>query len=290
MGSQISFQTPQQLSRLDWLAASAMFVFPLISTAIHFTTIDLPNWMGIPLLVIFLGIIAFALVLTVIRGLPRWSLSYFGLVLTIMVFYSLGIILWGLFFYPAWMLIFGPMDSWSLPVRLLYGGLMNAFTWFLVLSIALILVTILRHWSKIHTLWQHIREDWTQLSFLVYGGFVFYIWLTFDEYQQEYPWLFAAFASLAVGAWLHLLAKSKTTRILALIGGVTAAMWIVAIAKWNLVPMQNWPVNLEAERVYEPLAALGSWIATSMALIAPALLNLLPPSPSPIIDHGITST
>lgn len=289
MRSQIRLEEFRPQSWVDWLAASAIFIFPLISAAIHFTAIYLPNWMGISLVVIFLGIIAFALVLAVIRGLPRWSLPYVGLVLTIMVFYSLGIALWGLLFYPAWMLIFGPMNSWSLPVRLLYSGLMNAFTWFLILSIALILVALLRHWPRVQALWQHIRDDWTHLSFLAYGGLVFYIWLTFDEYQHEDPWIFAAFTGLAIGAWLHLLTKSKTTRILALVGGVTAAMWVVALGKWNLVPMQTWPVNLEAERLYETLAAISSWIVIIMVLLAPVLLNLLPPSHSPMVDEGITS-
>ena len=43
---------------------------------------------------------------------------------------------------------------------------------------------------------------------------------------------------------------------LALVGGATAAMWIVSIGKWILVPMQNWPVHLESERLFEPLWAL----------------------------------
>jgi len=283
MGPQVGFEEPKRLSKLDWLAASAIFIFPLISTFIHFNAIYLPNWLSLFLLVIFLGSIAFALILAVIRGLPRWSLPYVGLVLTIMVFYSLGIALWGLFFYPAWMLIFGPMDSWSLPLRLLYSGMMLAFTWFLVLLIALILINLLRHWLKIHILWQRIREDWTHLSFLVYGGLIFYIWLTFDEYQHEDPWIFAAFICLTTGAWFYLRAKGQKRRILALVGGVSAAMWIVAIGKWNLVPMQYWPVNLESEGLYEPLAAISSWIVTSLALIAPASLNLLPPSSKRIV-------
>lgn len=288
MGSQIALENPKPLSGLDWLAALIIFILPLVGTAFHKIAIVFPDWISIFLLVFFLSSIAFAFILAVVRGLPRWSLSYVGLILTIMVFYSLGIVLWGLFFYPAWMLIFGPMNSWSLPVRLLYSGLMNAFTWFLVLSIALILVALLRHWSKVQSLWQHIRDDWTHLSFLVYGGLVFYIWLTFDEYQNEDPWIFAAFTGLAIGAWLHLVAKSKTTRILALVGGVTAAMWVVALGKWNLVPLQSWPVNLESERLYETLAAISSWIVMIMTLLAPVLLNLLPTSRSPMVDNGIT--
>jgi hypothetical protein len=289
MGSQIDFEKPKPLSRIDWLAALIIFILPLAGIALNLVAVGFPNWMGSILLVIFLGSIGFALVLGVIRGLPSWSLSYVGFVLTIFTFYGLGLGLWGLLIYRPWMLIFGPMDYWSLPIRLLYSGLGVAFVWFLVLIIALISIYLLKHWASIQVLWQHLRADWTLLSFLVYGGFIFYIMLTFDEYQHEDPWKFAAFTSLAAGAWLYLLAKGQKTRILALVGGVSAAMWIVAVGKWILVPMQSWPVNLESEGLYEPLAAIGSWIVMTAVLIAPALLNLLPHAPSPIVDEGMNS-
>ena len=192
-----------------------------------------------------------AMVLAVIRGLPRWSLSYLGFVLMIIVFYGLLWGLWGLLFYQPWMLIIGPMNSWSLPIRILYQGMMTAFMWFLVLLTAIILINLLRHWHPIQALWQHIREDWTQLSFLVYGGLVVYIWLIFDEYHYEKPWTFAANTSLAIGGWFYLRSRKQNKRFLALVGGATAAMWIVAIGKWVLLPIQNWPVNLESERLFE---------------------------------------
>jgi hypothetical protein len=237
-----------------------------------------------------LGSIIFAFVLAVVRGLPRWSLSYFGFFLTILTFYTIGLGLWGLLVVPPWMLIFGPMDSWSLPVSLLYNGLMVAFMWFIVLLAAIIVINLLKHWPRFHTLWLHIREDWTHLSFLLYGGSVFYIWLIFDEYQKEDSWVFAAFVCLSIGAWFYLRAKGQSMRILALICGVTAALWVVTVGKWILVPMQNWPVNIESERIFESLRTIGSWIVTIAALMAPALLTLLPSPPNSSVQEGITPT
>jgi len=100
--------------------------------------------------------------------------------------------------------------------------------------------------------------------------------------------MFAAFTSLAIGAWLYLRAREPNRRFLALFGGATAAMWIVAIGKWILVPMQNWPVNLESERLFEPLWAISSWIVTIVALATPALLNLLPSKPNASVQEEIT--
>jgi hypothetical protein len=167
---------------------------------------------------------------------------------------------------------------------------MVAFTWLLVLLVAIIVINLLRHWPSIDTLWWHIREDWTHLSFLLYGGLVFYIWLIFDEYQKEDSWVFAAFVCLAIGAWFYLRAKGQKMRILALISGATAALWIVTVGKWILVPMQNWPVNIESERIFETLWTIGSWIVTIAALMAPAFLKLLPSSPKSNIEEGITPT
>jgi len=126
------------------------------------------------------------------------------------------------------------------------------------------------------------------LSYLVYGGLVFYIWIIFDEYQHENPWIFAAFSGLAVGGWLYLRAKKIQTRILALVGGATAAMWIVAIGKWIIVPFQNWPVILETERSFEAGWAISSWMVTIAALAIPALLNLLPSNPDSSVQEEIT--
>ena len=288
MQSQGSFEPNKPLTLLHWLAALALFIFPLISTALQLM-MPLPDGSGLLLFILFFGCIGFAFVLAIINGLPRWSFSYSGFVLTILVSYSLGILLWGIFVFPAWMLIFGTMDFWSLTVRLLYSGLMKAFTWLLVLLIAVILLALIRHWPKTHSLWKRVREDWTHLSFLLYGGVIFHIWLTFDEYHHENIWLFAAFANLAIGAWLYLRSHRKLTRILALVGGATGSLWLIAIAKWNLVPLQTWPVNLEGERIFEALAAIGNWIVTSLALIVPAIFRFLPSSTSTTTVEGIAS-
>jgi hypothetical protein len=292
MGTQVSYNGSKPLSGIDWLAAFVIFILPLTGSVIPRIAMgyDLPNWTGYILLSFFLGSVIFALVLAVFSGLPRWSLSYFGFFLTIITFYTIGLGLWGLLVVPPWIFIFGPRDSWSLPVSLLYNGLMVAFMWFIVLLVAIIIFNLLRHWPRIHSLWRHIREDWTHLSFLVYGGLIFYIWLIFDEYRYEDSWIFVAFVCLAICAWFYLRAKGQNMRILALISGVTASLWVVTVGKWILVPMQNWPVNIESERIFETLRTIGSWIVTIAALMAPALLKLLPPSPKSNIEEGITPT
>jgi hypothetical protein len=58
-------------------------------------------------------------------------------------------------------------------------------------------------------------------------------------------------------------------------------MWIAALGKWYLVPLQDWPgwferYNSEIERWFEPGRTVADWICILAALLAPVLLKLLP--------------
>jgi lysylphosphatidylglycerol synthetase-like protein (DUF2156 family) len=158
---------------------------------------------------------------------------------------------------------------------------------FSILLGALILVNLLRLLPHTRGVWQRIRADWTQLSFLLYGGLVISTMVLFDEYHHDSVWQLVAWSCLALGAWLYLRAKRQKQRILALICGATGAMWIVALAKWVLIPLQKWPTGYpvspsEAIRWVEVGSAMIGWVWILIMLLAPALLSLLPQSPDPI--------
>jgi hypothetical protein len=124
---------------------------------------------------------------------------------------------------------------------------------------------------------------------MLYGALVCGIWLAFDEYRHEDIWKLMAFICLALGAWLYLRAKGQKQRILALIGGATGAMWIVALAKWVLIPLQEWPTGYpvapsEATRWVETSGALIGWAFYLIIFLAPALLNLLPQTSSSTVS------
>jgi hypothetical protein len=100
-------------------------------------------------------------------------------------------------------------------------------------------------------------------------------------------WHLVVWSSLALGAWLYLRAKGTKQRILALVCGATGAMWIVALARWVLIPLQKWPTGYpvspsEAARWVEVGSAMIGWVWILVMLLAPALLSLLPQSPNPI--------
>lgn len=284
------FVEEQPLLRMEWLAALTIFLLPLVVPVFGIlaaTGNSLPKWMDTAVLVLFLGALLLAFGLAIIKGLPRWSLSYLGFVLMLGLTLSQYSRIWG-WIYPFFTQSFGPRSDWSLPLRITYVAVFEFIILFSILLGALILVNLLRLLPHTRDVWQRIRADWTQLSFLLYGGLVITIALIFEEYHHAEVWRFMALVCLALGAWLYLRAKRRKQRILALICAATGAMWIIALAKWVLIPLQKWPTGYpvspsEATRWVETGSALFGWIWILLMLLAPALLSLLPPAPDPIV-------
>jgi hypothetical protein len=272
------------LPRNELLAALVLFLLPLLVSFINIFTTDsnLPQWLNYILLLFLWGCTIFAIGLAVVRRLPGWSLSYLGFVLVLGIPLLRYDYLWG-WMYPYFLQTFGAMSHWSLSIRIIYNGIFVLIMLFSILISGLLLVNLFRLLPYTRSVWQRVRADWTQLSFMFYGGLVFAILLSFEEYQYEDIWKCVAWMCLAVGAWFYLRANEQKQRVLALIGGASGAMWTVIFAKWLLIPLQKWPSGYpvapsEATRWVETSGELVSWAGILIILIAPALLNLLPPA------------
>ena len=290
------FIAEKPLLRSEWLAAMFIFLFPLLVPIIGYlasTGITIPKWLDYFILILFGGMVIFALGLAIVKGLPRWSLSYLGILLMLGIILARYDRIWS-WIYPHFIQSFGARSSWPLTVRISYVGVFEFIILFSILLGGLILVNLLRVLPYSRGVWQRIRADWTQFSFLFYGGLVFGILLVFDEYHYDQIWQLLAWICLALGAWIYLRVHKQNQRILALMGGATGAMWIVAIAKWVLIPYQMWPAGYPvspspAIRWVETSSAMISWVLILIMLLAPALLNLLPTSPSQNVQEEITS-
>lgn len=272
------------LSRMEWLAAMFLFLLPLISLVALFG-ISLPQWTNYPLLVLIWGCILFAIGFAIKKRLPGWSFPYLGFALMLAIVLSSNGRVWD-WIYPTFIKVFGPRSLWPVPIRVIYVGVFEFIMSMTILLGAVILVNLLRLLPYTRVIWERIRGDWTQLSFMLYGGLVFSIQILFEEYRQDDLWKLSAWVCLALGAWLYLRGKGLGQRILALLGGTTSAFWIVALAKWVLIPLQKWPTGYpiapsEASRWVETGSALLSWLFMLGILSAPALLKWLPPLPVP---------
>ena len=256
----------------------ALFAIPAIAFAVtpaiaRTTGGRLPEWLGY----LLLAIIPVALVLGIIKGFPRWTVPYVGIVVTVIVMLELSYPLWG-FFATDVRRIF--KYSKTLQARVLYSALMSGFIWFMVFIAAVILILLLMAWPRTRQLARRIRADWTLLSFLLYGGVVFTIVLVFENYRYDEPWMIACWTCLAAGAWVYLKSSDPRKRSLALLTGVTLAYWIAAIGKWYLVPLQTWGAfhgyQYEIYRWFEFWRTLAEWGWVMLFMTIPALLTLIP--------------
>jgi len=274
--SSLELREEKPLSPGELLVAMALFALPLFGILSEAGAL-LPGWLVNGAGILWAAAFLLALGWALVKGFPRWSLPYLGLVLLFGLILSGTDRVWG-WIYPLFTKSFGPRFLWSIPVRVLYVAAFESLVLLSFLLLALLLVSLLRLPPHTRALWQQIRADWTRLSFLLYGGMVLNLWSLFDEYRHEGIWLSLAGIALALGAWGYLRASGQKRRIAALIGGATAAMGIVALAKWALIPLQAWPAGYpaspsEVTRWVEVGSALTGWLAILVLLLAPALLR-----------------
>lgn len=224
-------------------------------------------------LVTFVGPLAIGLV----TRLPRWSLLFTGAVMGAVGFFGSLLVIGPVMILLD--LLGGLLESpFALPDTLfwslLYEWVMNGMTWFgtvVANIIFLTLVAVLRGHKQ--PFWQ----DFTLLSFSLYGSVLFSYWIAFDEYAREELYVFASMLAFALGAWGYLQAKTRVGRTLALLVGLTAAMAIMGLGKYFLVPLQEWGPWLpnhppESQRWFESLRTIAVWFWVALSIGLTGLL------------------
>jgi len=255
------------------LAALSLFALPVLTAS--FTIVSRPIEQFLLLGLLAVALLAFVVDAVKTRRVPRWSLPYAGLLLIV----------------PVSFLVRGSSAVARLHTQVARtGDALSRYTWqaigagalwlslLAILGLAVLIAATLPFSRPV---WQAIRRDWTGLSFLLYGTVVFAYLVDLNEYEYEGPYVVAGMLSLAVGAWAYLRGKTTRRRILALLSGTPLAMWVMAIGKWVIVPRQDWPQWFgwhppETERWFESLGEVIAWAWMMVALLAPALLSLLP--------------
>lgn len=219
-----------------------------------------------------------ALVVGLARGFPRWSLPYLGLALAGASF--LFIFQWVAdLASPAVFARLGP-GPWDESTRLVLQALWAGLMWlslFVLLMAVLGLLALVRRFSNFM---RRVSQDWTQVSFILYGGALMAMVLAFEDYRYEEPFAIASSLCLAAGALLYLRCPQRWQRGMALLSGLTLAMWTIALGKWLLVPVQDWAVWFtwhppQTERWFAAQRTLLEWGWMVLFLLAPALIKRL---------------
>ena len=249
-------------------AALAPFLFGMAMVFLGYLSkyITFPLWSQVGFVILFWSLVLGLFLLGSAKGLPRWFLPYLGLPLPIVsltLFNSL-------------------MEKWG--VFLMYNApwFLNTFThegllWMGLVLLLLLLLVISRFVPRFHPFHQRLRDDWTLLSFIIYGSMPFVLFISYNEYKNEEPFMFLSLVSLAVGGWFYLRKDTPWKRFKSLFIGSALSMLIAATGK-ALLHDSSFPYGHGFAWKTEFLYTLVTWLWLALIMLSSLVVNLLPRS------------
>lgn len=172
-------------------------------------------------------------------------------------------------------------DPWI--VRVVYG---EGELWVVLLGITAFAVLVAAACRPLRPFYRRLRDDWTLLSFSLYGASVVAVYIAFEDYPHPHKqlYIFAASLILVAGAWVYLRSAHLWQRALALFAGMTLAMAVAATGKAILYanPLL-WPPEARGFTWQsEVLCTVFLWGWLVAVVMAPALLELFPRPAKPL--------
>lgn len=262
-------------TRREMFVALGVFVLPAALILLNNTSLSGAIQV---ILLVLAAAFGMALLVGLARGFPRWSLPYLGLALSAASF--LFVFQWVAdLASPAVLARLGP-GPWDESTRLVLQGLWAGLMWLSLFVILMVVLGVLALVRRFNDFLRRIYQDWTQVSYILYGGVLMALVLAFDDYRYEEPYAVASSLCLAAGALLYLRSPQRWQRGMALLSGLTLAMWIIALGKWLLVPSQDWEIWFawhppQTERWFAARRTLLEWVWMMLFLLAPALIKRL---------------
>lgn len=267
-----------------WVIPAILAFFLVVSLPSGFYA-PLPNllsfWLPFTLaLLAFIG----PLFIGLLTRLPRWSLLYIGVVLGGVGVYGIFLIL-GLLLSVVWGILGAQLaDPESLIARLSFQWIYQGALWLAIALANGLFLALVAFAPGLRSQRSRFWNDFSLVSFLLYGGILVKYLIDFDEYRHEDLFVFASMAGLALGAWGYLRAKTPGWRTLALLAGLTVCMASMSLGKYFLVPLQEWGPWLpahppETERWFESLQTIAAWFWAALFIGLPGLIQTLRKTP-----------
>ena len=258
-------------SRNETLAALAPFLLfgalPVLLTFLQSLGF-VPLWFEIVFVVVFWlsGLSLFAIGFG--KGAPRWFMPYLGLPLPL-----IALLIFNGLMNPEWRGFPSLMQASWFVRQFVHAGLL----WGVLILLVLLLVLMFWLIPKFRPFYQRIRNDWTLFSFVLYGTAPFALVLSFDDYQNEEPYLFLSFLILAVGGWFYLRYNVPWKRFWSLFIGLALSMFTAAIGK-AILYAGPWPRPKYFTWQTEMLSTIVMWMWLALIMLIPLTLTLLPRS------------
>jgi hypothetical protein len=259
-------------SRGEVLVALVIFILPISYILLNALPGVSAQLLGSFFVALFLAVFFAGL----FKGLPRWSLPYLGLTLSFLSF--LFVFQWVAdLLAPTMLSKLGPLpqdESIWVMLQALWAGLL----WLSLLAITAVALGILALLRRFHALLRCIRQDWTLASYILYYGATFTLFLAYEQYRDRGAFALASALCLACGAWIYLHGSGKWRRILALVSGMSLAMFATIFGRWPLDPggdIAVWLLGFTPDSVRWPAVRwmVFDWGWALLVILAPAALG-----------------
>jgi hypothetical protein len=274
LNSQLNFSPG---SRSEFMAAfTPFFVISILLYAIPlfipYTPEEMPAW-GEAILVFsrlsLLGFIFILLMLGFGKGLPRWFLPFLGFIFSIVSIFAFNALL-----DPNWHVFSFLFRASEFLQNFAYQGLLLMG----ILPLVILLVLSAMLIPKFRPFYSRVRQDWTLLSFLIYGTAPFAILLTFDAYENSSSlYQLGSLFILAMGGWFYLHSEAFWKKFLFLYIGMVLSLAVAAMGRAILCEnglFDEWVFDCTWQ--IEVMDTITWWVWLAIFMLLPLAINLLP--------------
>lgn len=256
-------------SRSESFVALAPFLFGMAMVFFGYLSkyITLPLWSQVAFVILFWSLVLGLFLRGPAKGLPRWFMPYMGLPLPIV-----SLLIFNAVLDPKWPGFNAPWLVGSFVMEGLLWG------WMILIIVVLLLVSA---WiPKTRPFYLRLRDDWTLLSFLIYGAAPLTLFITFNEYKNVEPFYFISLLILALGGWFYLRNDEPLKRFVSLHIGLALSMLTAAVGK-AIQFEESWPQFVSLGWENEMIYTLVTWAWLALIMLLPLALNLLPRAEPP---------
>ena len=263
--------SPPELTWKQLLVILAVFLLPatmLLTGPAHRTD----GFAGASTALLFLLIMIIA---GWLRGTPLRSAPYFGIVVTITGYLYVFQWIAGMVS-PTLISNYSP-GPWDPSTYLLLEVISTGMMWLMLFCLTLLVIALLALFNRFQPIFQHVDQDWTLLSYILYGESVFAMLLLFTSQRHSTSYVVASLLCLVAGAWFYLRSNRGGRRVLALLAGLSLAMWVYAFGAAadsfanDKLQELSW-LYWRFERWGEVVQLLIVWLWMVLALILPTLI------------------
>jgi hypothetical protein len=247
---------------LGVLVAALASVLPIAAFSLYPVLHEILAWPSRTPFLISYGILLAGIAVAWFAGFPRWSYPYAGLILVVSLAHNWTLNRW----------LWARLEDIGLAVDA--GNAPGWLVWMPLLFLLVVPLLITRSARPLGQFFRGIKQDWTRLSFALYGVLAWFLPATTGDNHNTYLTVGLAIiaAALIWGAVGYMLQETRRQQVLALLAGLTiawlasdiinATYWIGRPEPWIQEPLDG--------RSY-PITMMAGWAVLMVIILLPSL-------------------